>query len=123
EKSIFILPEIEPLDLAYEFDPVQKAAFNRHYVFISTQAPYEKWKTSETAKTFWRELPEDGLYTSEALLDYLLERLTEAKEQLPSDIAAKVETGVDSQPVFIGELTCVQIAEMLKTPDNIARFV
>ncbi|HII07921.1 MAG TPA: hypothetical protein HA349_11595 [Methanotrichaceae archaeon] len=109
EATIFILPKVSPQDVRYDLSSIKMAADkNHHFVLISTDVPYPSWKLPKDDQHFWQDIP-DNLYSVKDLAIFLEQRLTDIKDSLPNGV--------------LGDIPIPEIAENLKTPDNISRFV
>lgn len=122
DPTIFILPQITPQDVNYDLFAIQKAAVGgKHFVVVSTDAPFASWKQDESAKTlFWQDLFPETLYDSEYLANMLVQRLIGAEDSLPPGF---LQGDLEPDKPLVGELSVRAAAEGLRTPDNIAVFV
>lgn len=103
--AIFILPKISPQDVSYDLMDIKKIAdTNKHFVLISTDAPYLSWKLTDVDQRFWQEITDD-IYSIEDLANFL-------KESLPKDFLS-----------ILSEQDIPRTAKKLKTPENISIFI
>ncbi len=118
--AIFILPQILPQHVEQNLTQIQQAASaNGHYAIASTNVPRTSWKLSESESRFWHGLSADDLYSTDDLAKVLIEQLQEDKKPLPPGLTE----GIFETDRQIGNLTLQEVAEQLKTPERIARFV
>jgi hypothetical protein len=106
QTTVFVLTQVSPQNVGYDLSRIQKAAASgQHYVVISTDTPLAKWP--ESARAFWQELSIQDVYSLEDLVNVLVQDLNNAgKSSLLAD-----------------DLILQTVAEQLKTPKKIARFV
>ncbi|NER98082.1 MAG: hypothetical protein F6J86_30345 [Symploca sp. SIO1B1] len=119
--TIFVLTQISPKDVNYNLSQIQVAATSRsHYVVVSTDTPFDTWKLPPSARDFWQDLTAEELYSSDALVELLIKELDKVKTSLPSEFIPKT---LKPKQQIVGDLTLQTVAEQLKTPDDISRFV
>lgn len=120
--TIFILPDISPLNVDYDLSVLYRTVNSRkHYVIISTNQALEKWKLLEEIKNLsWEPDLSESLYDSRDLNDLLIKKLSEAGRVLPDVLKDKE---FKAEAPLIGGLLLRDAAEKLKTPDSIDVFV
>jgi hypothetical protein len=120
--TIFILPNISPLNVDYDLTLLYKTACRRrHYIIISTNKPLEKWKLEEDVKRLsWQPEPFESLYKTHDLAALLSKKLTQVNRELPGELKDKE---FKTEKPLIGNLLLGEVAEKLKTPDSIDVFV
>jgi hypothetical protein len=118
--TIFILPQILPLHIEQDLCQLQRTAFsNGHYIIASTNIPKSSWKLSDSESKFWPELSAEDSYSTDDLAQLLIKQLKEVNNPLPPGLLDEnLETDLN-----IGDSTLREVAQRLKTPERIARFV
>ncbi|HEY9829890.1 MAG TPA: HEAT repeat domain-containing protein, partial [Stenomitos sp.] len=118
--TIFILPQILPLHIEQDLCQLQRTAFsNGHYIIASTNIPKSSWKLSDSESKFWPELSAEVSYSTDDLAQLLIKQLKEVNKPLPPGLLDEnLETDLK-----IGDSTLREVAQRLKTPERIARFV
>lgn len=72
--TIFILTQITPQNVGYDFLRIQKAALSsQHYVVVSTDVTFAAWKQPDSARKFWYELSVESVSDSEKLINTLFQ--------------------------------------------------
>ncbi|NEQ05605.1 MAG: hypothetical protein F6K37_06385 [Moorea sp. SIO4E2] len=105
-RTIFVLTQVVPQDIDYDLSLIQKAAADsNHYVIFATDEPRAVWGLTDTIGDFWKDLEVDGLYKKDDLSKELKDQLKQLPWSLPDKISIE------------------SIAEKLKTPDKIYKFV
>ncbi|MBD2567788.1 IMS domain-containing protein [Anabaena lutea] len=122
ESTIFILTEVSPQNVGCALSKIQKVAASRkHFVLVTTDIPLASWNLSKDIEDCWSEVSSDGLYNSDVLLRVLFQELHKLLED--SYIKNLLEAEPKPQTIMAGNLTFLAVAEQLKTPNIIARFV
>jgi len=118
--TIFILPRISPQDVRYDLKSIKNAAeTHEHLVMITADLPYQSWNLPDEDQHFWKELPEDT-FRSEDLIEALKHELNKFKEFLPQEFWNDY---LNSEQTLICGIQIQEVANPLRTPDNISRFV
>lgn len=121
--TIFVLTQVSPQNVGYDLSQIQKAAsLGSHYVLISTDTPRTIWKLSESEQAFWQELSVEGLYNLDSLVEELKKKLSDAPNDLVNELKKELRDVEKSCP-FDDDFHIQKVADSLKTPDKIARFV
>ncbi len=124
ERTVFILPDIEPQHVSYDLTAIHEAAYSqKHHVIISTEIPISMWHLSDKDSHFWQRVPDNDIYESEDLFGHFLDELFSVQENLPTRIAKRLNTGLQLYDNFEGKIRVIEIIQSLKTPDNITFFV
>jgi hypothetical protein len=121
--TIYILNQVSPQNVPNDLEQIHKAAILRqHYVIVTTDIPQASWKLSEEVNAFWKQLnlSKGNIYRSEDLVEVLDKALEKAVESLQQNALDKAAKSLQQ----VREANNLQdIANKLKTPDKIARFV
>jgi len=121
ESTIFILTEVSPQNVGCALSKIQKVAASRkHFVLVTTDIPLASWNLSKDIEDCWSEVSSDGLYSSDVLLRVLFQELHKLED---SYIKNLLEAEPKLQTIIAGNLTFIAVAEQLKTPNIIGRFV
>ncbi|MCU0493286.1 MAG: hypothetical protein MUD01_17000, partial [Chloroflexaceae bacterium] len=70
ETSVFILTQITPELNGVDF--FSKLMQSHHYVIITSDVSFSRWNLPDGERNKWIELPKDGLYTPQKLVDKLI---------------------------------------------------
>ncbi|MCA1994486.1 MAG: hypothetical protein LDL41_20930, partial [Coleofasciculus sp. S288] len=121
EITVFVLTEASPQNIGYDLSRIQEYVSDQHYVIASTDKPRQSWKLLSTPE-YWQEISVDGLYKTsdlEKLLDQKIQKLRK-EASLPPEL----QNGeLELNRTLIGGWSLRKIAQSLKTPDNITRFL
>jgi hypothetical protein len=118
--TIFILPKVSPQDVRYDLLSLKNIAdIHKHLILISTDLPFQSWNLPTEDQHFLKELPED-IYRSEDLIGSLKHELIKSKEFLNEELWIDYSK---SDYTLIGGIPIRDIANDLKTTDNIFRFI
>ena len=121
ESTIFILTEVSPQNVGNALSRIQKVAASRkHFVLVTTDIPLASWNLSKDIEDCWSEVSSDGLYNSDILVKVLFQKLHKLDD---SYIKNLLEAKPKPQTIIAGNLTFLAVAEQLKTPNIIGRFV
>jgi hypothetical protein len=120
--TIFILPNISPMNVDYNLSMLYRSARSKHhYIIISTNQPFENWTLEEDVKRLtWQPENSEPLYEKRDLLKLLIEKLNEKNGALPEELKDKE---FKEDMMLAGNLPLSEVAEKLKTPESIEVFV
>jgi hypothetical protein len=113
--TIFVLKDVEPKNVASINWPqiCQTAKPRNHYVLVTTDISFSRWKLSSESRSFFPELKIEEIYTEEILVKELNEQLNkhDFREEFLKHLRVDRQKSIES------------IAQQLKTTNNISRFV
>ena len=124
-RTLFILPQIQPHQV--EHDPGKlgiDARKSGHYILATTDVPRDRWVNGsrENLEPIWRELATATVYPPRYLGHFLRKELDRADEPLPEDLFPDGHPrafDADLERCRIGDLTFLEAARRLGTPDRI----
>jgi hypothetical protein len=121
ETTVFVLTEASPQNIGYNLSRIQEYVSEQHYVIASTDKPRQSWKLLSTPE-YWQEISVDGLYKTSDLEKLLYQKIQKLRKE--ASLPPELQNGeLEPNRNLIGDWSLRKIAQSLKTPDNITRFL
>ncbi|WP_017318916.1 hypothetical protein [Mastigocladopsis repens] len=121
QTTIFVLTEASLENVGYNLSRIQEYASEQHYVIASTDKPWKIWKLPSMPE-YWRELSVDGLYKLSDLEKILSREIEKLREE--GTLPPQLHKGeLELNKTVVDDWSLRKIAQSLKTPDNITRFL
>lgn len=121
-QTVFILPDISNRHVDHDFSALYRTVKSKnHYVIITTRYPLVTLKIDRVLEQCsWEPDPSETLYSPQVLARLLTNRLNKVSKKLPAELK---EREFHSDGEMIGNLKLQELAEKLKTPESIDRFI
>ena len=123
QNTVFILTDITPQNIDYDLERLRKATNKIHYIILTTELPKESWKLSDSCQQLFFDISIEGLYRSKDLEIYIIRQLNKLKRENNLPPVLRKQDSINLNKTLIAKLSLREIAQELKTPDYIDRFI
>jgi len=122
-RTVFLLDGLEPHHLGgYDLERfLEHLQSSDQYVIVTTESAPTAWGAGEWVRQhIWQDV--SGIsFPAEVLAEILLDRFQDLSDQLPADLASRME-GASHDAALAGNMTILGVAGRLKTPTRVRLF-